>query len=115
GQHRAAHPGVGAVGLVGALLMDGRAVGRVGVVEFVPADAGDTGAAAGGVDGVVDHERLIAAEVAIGQPIHEAVVNRFQVGGRVRLVNALVTGGGADGVVPGRDCDGEGAGEGSGR
>src|SRR5207248_2345917 len=68
-----AHPAVGRVRRVRALLVHGRRR-AARHTEFVPAHA-DAGA---GGDRVVGHQGLVVAVVAVGQPVHDAVGQRVQ-------------------------------------
>jgi len=65
---------VGAVAGVRSLLVN--APSAAGIAQFVPARASLVGA--GGVYGVVHNHRLIAAEVAIDQPVHQPVSEGIQ-------------------------------------
>ena len=58
---------------VGALLDERRR--RAGIPQFVPADAG---LVRGGVDGVIEDQRFVIAEIAVGDAVHEAVGNAVQ-------------------------------------
>src|SRR5438034_736214 len=72
--HRsAAHPPVTRVRGVCALLVDGRRCARAS--DLVPADSA---AACGRGDAVVQHERLVVAEVAVGEPVHDTVGERVE-------------------------------------
>src|SRR3989442_125435 len=81
----AAHPAVAAVRSEGALLEHRRR--RVRATHFIPAYPS---AAAGG-DGVIDHDRLMVAEVPVGIPVHEPVGERVELRRRPRLRNTDAT------------------------
>ena len=68
----AAHPAIVGVGRVGALLRDHRIVARR--LNLIPAHA----AAAADRDRVIDDQRFVTAEVAIGEAIHQAVGQRVE-------------------------------------
>ena len=81
---RAPHPAMETVGRrVRALLVDGPVPARL--LQVVPADPGAVGT---DVDRVVDDEPLLATEVPVGKPVHEAVAKRVQPLGRARLRHA---------------------------
>src|SRR5205823_1689750 len=91
-----AHPAVIPVGGVGALLVDrGRAVR---VSYLVPADPG---LIATHIYRMVDHHRFVVSEVAVREPIHQAVGERVKPLGCGGLGNAvggsIWSGGGAAG------------------
>ena len=74
-----AHPPVAAIGRIRALLEDARIA--AGDPQLVPADADRR---AGG-DAVVHDERLVIAEVAVGEPVHEPVGERVEPLSRAEL------------------------------
>src|SRR4029078_12503146 len=85
--HRnAAHPAVGRVGNVRSLLVDRQGAARI--AQLVPAAARRALIEEPGPDRVVHHERLVVAEVAVGEPRHQAVRQRIQLLARRRLGNA---------------------------
>ena len=80
----ACHPAVVGVGRKSPLLIEG---GRaVGISHLVPANAR---VSAGGYHCVVRDERLMVAELAIGQAVHEAVAEGIQILSRSGLGNAV--------------------------
>ena len=103
--------GVGDAGGVGAILVEHRRA--VGAADFPPADAGHVG---GGLDRLVGHQRLVRAEVAVGQAMHGALAVRQDVDlvGRARLRDAVARRGrtGEDRVV---GCDRDRVGQDEGR
>ena len=90
------HPAVGGVGIERARLEDGRRGGGVaGVSELDPFDRAVAGRARAAGGRCADDQRFLhraAAEVAIGQPVHEVerdVVEIVRADGRRRLRNAV--------------------------
>ncbi len=55
--------------------------------DLVPAESGASGL---GADGVVDDERLVVAEVAVDEPVHQTVAEGLELLRRVELGNALL-------------------------
>ena len=65
--------------------MDDRRGARA--AELVPAESGASGL---GADGVVDDERLVVAEIAVDEPVHQTVAEGLELLRRVELGNALL-------------------------
>src|SRR5262249_41353768 len=85
--HRdAAHPAVRAVARGGRVLLEDRGR-RPRRTELVPAHAGRPVRA--GVDGVVENERLVIAEVAVPEAVHQAVGERRELLGAALLRDAV--------------------------
>ncbi len=72
-RHRA-HPPVVGVGGERALLIERG--GAAGIPDLIPASAARVVAALSGIHAVADHQRLVVAEVAIREPVHEPVAER---------------------------------------
>ncbi len=87
------HPSEAVVRGVGPLLVDRRRGARA--ADLVPADGRAAGLRA---NGVVDDERLVVAEVAIGQAVHDALLQRLEQLRRVELRHALAPESVADGI-----------------
>ena len=83
----AAHPAVVGIGRIGALLKDAQGVTATRA-QLVPADADR----ATGGDAVIDDQRLVVAEVAVGEAVHEAVGKGVQLLRSARLRDAGAAG-----------------------
>src|SRR5437868_4282471 len=108
---RATHPAAAGIGCVGALLVDG---GRGGsrVAHLVPAHAGVAVFASARDDGVVEHERLVIAEVAICQAVHDAITDGVQPNGGALLGHTTGVEAEAGRAVEGRHAPVDGGAEG---
>src|SRR5437879_10989120 len=79
----APHPSARGVGSVGALLIDGRSPARIS--DFIPTNRSSPPV----VDGVIDHECLVSAEIPVSQAMHQPVTETVELLRRARLRNAV--------------------------